>query len=186
VSALVDVIVGLGNPGPRYQHSRHNIGFDVIDVLAQRHKIALQRREASAQCGAGRIGPRAVLLAKPQTYMNASGEAVGPLVQHYMHAGDQLLILHDDIDLPLGKIRLKRQGGDAGHRGIRSIIQVLQSGTFLRLRLGIGRPPHKAEVLDYVLSPFAAAEIETCQAMIAQAATWVESLLTATETSPLA
>lgn len=175
----VDVIVGLGNPGRRYHRSRHNIGFDVVDTLARRHGISIQRKEASAVYGVGRIGQRSVLLGKPQTYMNVSGEAVSLLVRRYSQAGEQLLVVHDDIDLPLGRIQCKRQGGDAGHRGIRSIIQCLQSGAFLRLRLGIGRPEHKEEVIDYVLSPFTAEEAEARCALITQAVTWIERFLAA-------
>ena len=177
----VDVIVGLGNPGRRYQRSRHNIGFDVVDALARRHGISIQRTEVSAVCGTGRIGQRSVLLAKPHTYMNASGEAVAPLVRRYIQAGEQLLVVHDDIDLPLGRIQCKRQGGDAGHRGIRSIIQCLQSGAFLRLRLGIGRPEHQEEVVDYVLSPFTTEEVEARCTMITQAVTWLERFLEVTD-----
>jgi PTH1 family peptidyl-tRNA hydrolase len=179
IPIYVDVIVGLGNPGRRYHRSRHNIGFDVVDALARRHGISIQCTEVSAVCGTGRIGQRSVLLAKPQTYMNASGEAVAPLVRRYIQAGEHLLVVHDDIDLPLGRIQYKRQGGDAGHRGIRSIIQCLQSGVFLRLRLGIGRPEHQEEVVDYVLSPFTTEEVEARCTMITQAVTWLEGFLEA-------
>jgi PTH1 family peptidyl-tRNA hydrolase len=173
----VDVIVGLGNPGQQYQHTRHNLGFDVIDALASRYHLALQQREAESLCGQGQVGTRAVLLVKPQTYMNASGKAVAPLVRRYLQAGQQLIVLHDDIDLPLGRLKIKRQGGDAGHLGIRSIIACLGHGTFVRVRMGIGRPWHKTAVVEYVLSPFAPAEAETCQAMITQAVGCVEALL---------
>jgi len=175
----VDVIVGLGNPGQRYRHTRHNIGFDVIDALAQRHNIAVRQREAAALCGIGSIGPRRVLCAKPQTYMNASGQSVAPLVRCYLRQGESLIVVHDDIDLPLGTIKLKRQGGDAGHLGIRSIIAWLESDAFLRIRLGVGRPPRKEDIVDYVLSPFPAEAEEVRQTMVAQAVTWVETLLEA-------
>jgi PTH1 family peptidyl-tRNA hydrolase len=179
----VDVIVGLGNPGRRYHRSRHNIGFDVVDALARRHGIAIQRDEAFAVCGVGRIGQHAVLLAKPRTYMNASGEAVAPLVRRYIQPGERLLVVHDDIDLPLGRLQCKRQGGDAGHRGVRSIIQCLQSEAFFRLRLGIGRPAHREEVIDYVLSPFTAEEAEARCTMMTQAVTWLEHFLAAPDES---
>lgn len=177
------MIVGLGNPGPRYQHSRHNIGFDVIDVLACHHGIPIQQHAFQALCGQGRIGRCAVLLVKPQTYMNASGQAVVPLVQRYLQAGEQLVVIHDDIDLPLGRVKIKQQGGDAGHLGVRSIIAHLGHGAFVRVRMGIGRPPCKADIVGYVLSPFTAAEAERRSAMIAQAATYVEALLESAEPS---
>ena len=173
----MDVIVGLGNPGQRYRYHRHNIGYDVVDALADRHGISVRRWEFEALCGTGRIGTRAVLLAKPQTFMNNSGEAVVPLMRRYLRRHDLLVVVHDDIDLPLGKLRLKEQGGDAGHRGIRSITQCLQSNEYLRLRLGVGRPPHREDVIDYVLSPFSAAEADARQVMIDEAVERLENLL---------
>lgn len=173
----MDVIVGLGNPGQRYRRHRHNIGYDVIDALADRHGISVRRWEFEAVCGTGRIGTHAVLLAKPQTFMNHSGEAVVPLMRRYLRRDGLLVVVHDDIDLPLGKLRLKDHGGDAGHRGIRSITQCLQSDQYLRLRLGVGRPLRKEDVIDYVLSPFSPAEAETRQALIDEAVERLEDLL---------
>jgi len=175
----VDVIVGLGNPGQRYRHTRHNIGFDVIEALAQRYHIAIQQREAEALCGTGSIGQCRVLCVKPQTYMNASGQSVAPLVRRYLRQGEVLIVVHDDIDLPVGKLKLKRQGGDAGHLGIRSLIACLKGDAFWRIRMGVGRPPRKEDIVDYVLSPFTDEEAEARQTMIAQAVTWVETLLAA-------
>ncbi len=152
----VDVIVGLGNPGQRYCHTRHNLGFDVVDALAERYRMAIRQREAEALCGTGQIAGRPVLCVKPQTYMNASGQSVAPLVRRYL-----------------------RQGGDAGHLGIRSIIEWLDSDVFIRIRMGVGKPARKDEVVDYVLSPFSAQEAEAREMMIAQAVTWVETLLKA-------
>jgi peptidyl-tRNA hydrolase, PTH1 family len=173
----VNIIVGLGNPGPQYRSTRHNLGFAVIDVLASRHRIPIQQHEAESLCGPGRIGGCPVLLVKPQTYMNASGKAVAPLVQRYLQTDEQLVVIHDDIDLPLGRIKTKRRGGDAGHLGIRSIIACLGHGTFVRVRLGIGHPVHREDVVDYVLSPFSTAEAEARDAVITRAATCVEMLL---------
>ncbi|GIX46649.1 MAG: peptidyl-tRNA hydrolase [Candidatus Tectimicrobiota bacterium] len=173
------LVVGLGNPGRRYAQTRHNLGFMVIDALAARHRIAVQASVGEAWCGQGTIAGQPVLLAKPQTYMNASGKAVVTLAHAYLREGEKLIVVHDDIDLPLGKIRLKRGGGDAGHLGVRSVIACLGHGDFFRVRLGIGRPPRKEEVVDYVLSPFAPAEIEARDAMIAQAVDLVERLLAA-------
>lgn len=178
----VDVIVGLGNPGPRYRRHRHNIGYNVIDALADRHGILLQDHKFDAVCGAGRIGARAIVLAKPQTFMNNSGKAVAQLVRRYLRGGALLVVVHDDIDLALGKLRLKEQGGDAGHRGIRSITQWLQNDQYLRLRLGVGRPAHREDVIDYVLSPFADEETDDRQAMIDEAVERLEDLLNRTET----
>lgn len=177
--ARVDVIVGLGNPGQRYRHTRHNLGFDVIDALAERYHFAVRQREAEALCGTGQIGRRPVLCVKPQTYMNASGQSVAPLVRRYLHQGECLIVVHDDIDLPVGKLKIKRQGGDAGHLGIRSIIAWLERDVFVRIRMGVGKPPWKEDVVDYVLSSFPAQEAEARQMMIAQAVTWVETLLEA-------
>jgi peptidyl-tRNA hydrolase, PTH1 family len=175
----VHVIVGLGNPGSRYQHSRHNIGFDVVDLLARQHHIGISQREAKALCGTGGMNGQRVMLVKPQTYMNASGEAVGPVVQRHLHSGEHLIVVHDDIDLPLGKIKVKRQGGDAGHLGIRSLIAHLGNGDFVRLRLGIGRPSQKADIVRYVLEPFAEADTAACQAMMLQAVQHLEQLISA-------
>lgn len=173
------MIVGLGNPGQRYRHTRHNIGFDVVDALAERYQISLRQREADAICGTGQIDSHTVLCVKPQTFMNASGESVAPLARRYLRRGGRLIVVHDDIDLPVGKIKVKLQGGDAGHLGIRSIIACLGSHTFTRIRLGVGKPAHKDEVVDYVLSPFSAAELPAREAMIAQAVTQVLSLVAA-------
>jgi len=175
----VDVIVGLGNPGQRYRYTRHNIGFDVIDALAARYHITLRQREAEALCGTGQMGTHQVLCVKPQTYMNASGRSVASLVRRYMHREDSLIVVQDDIDLPVGKLRLKRQGGDAGHLGIRSIIACLGYDAFLRIRMGVGKPPQKEDVVDYVLSTFPPEEAETRTAMITQAVTWVVTLIEA-------
>lgn len=177
----MDVIVGLGNPGRRYRHHRHNIGYDVIDAVADRHGIVLRDREFDSICGAGRVGSRTIMLAKPQTFMNNSGEAVAPLVRRYLRGRALLVVVHDDIDLALGKLRLKEQGGDAGHRGIRSITQYLQSDQYLRLRLGVGRPPHRDGVIDYVLSPFCPEEADARRAMIDEAVGRLEDLLKGAE-----
>ena len=177
----MDVIVGLGNPGRRYRRHRHNIGYDVIDALADRHGIVLGGREFDAICGAGRMGGRGVMLAKPQTFMNHSGEAVAPLVRRYLRGHALLVVVHDDIDLALGRLRLKEQGGDAGHRGIRSITRCLQSDQYWRLRLGVGRPAYKEDVIDYVLSPFSPEEADARRAMIDEAVERLEDLLSRAE-----
>jgi PTH1 family peptidyl-tRNA hydrolase len=176
----VDIIVGLGNPGSRYRHTRHNLGFDVIDVLARRYSISMRSHAADALCGMGRVGGRRVLLAKPQTYMNVSGGAVARLVQQYLQNDEQLIVVHDDIDLALGSMKVKHQGGAAGHRGVQSLIDSLGHGNFVRLRLGIGRPPRKEDIVEYVLSPFSAEETDAYEAMMVQAVERVVLLLTGT------
>ncbi len=174
------MIVGLGNPGSQYQHTRHNIGFDVVDAFARRMHVTLRPHPAKALCGQGYLHNRPVLLVQPQTFMNASGQAVSRLVSHYLQEDDLLIVVHDDIDLSLGKIKLKHRGGDAGHRGIRSIIACLGTGEFSRVRLGVGRPACQTmDVIDYVLSPFAADETDSYEAMITQAIEHIETLLIA-------
>jgi PTH1 family peptidyl-tRNA hydrolase len=177
----VDLIVGLGNPGRRYQHTRHNLGFDVIDALAQRCGATLRKHETGAYCGEATLGAHRVLFVKPQSFMNVSGRSVAHLVERYLHPHEQLIVIHDDLDLPLGKIRLKRGGGDAGHRGIRSIIEWIGHGEFARVRMGIGRPACKADIVAYVLSPFTAEEAETYTRMVDDAIQGVETLLNASE-----
>jgi PTH1 family peptidyl-tRNA hydrolase len=146
-------------------------------LLAKTHHIVLNQREAHAYYGHGRIHGQRVMLVQPQTYMNASGEAVAPLVQRHLREGEHLIVVHDDIDLPLGKLKIKHQGGDAGHLGIRSLITHLGRGDFIRIRLGIGRPPHKDEVVRYVLARFDDAEMAACHAMMIQAMQCLEQLL---------
>lgn len=179
----MDVIVGLGNPGTHYARTRHNLGFDVVDALASRYRIPLSSYEAESQCGKGRLGSRSILLAKPQTYMNVSGRSVASLVQRYLQENDHLIVIHDDLDLALGKIKLKHRGGDAGHRGIRSIIEWLGTGEFTRVRMGIGRPACGADIIDYVLAPFTSAEMEAYETLVAEAASRVDTLLAVPERS---
>ena len=170
----MDVIVGLGNPGAHYKHTRHNLGFKVVDALARKWQMRLVQREADALCGQGRTGNRPVLLAKPQTHMNLSGQSVASLQDRYVQADDRLIVIHDDLDLDLGKIKIKRRGGDAGHRGIRSIIEWLGTGEFSRIRMGIGRPPCRDAILEHVLSPFSADEYDAYHTMMTKA---VESVI---------
>jgi PTH1 family peptidyl-tRNA hydrolase len=145
--------------------------------MACQYNIPMQQHEFQAICGQGRVGVGVVLLVKPQTYMNASGHAVAPLVRRYRRASEQLVVVHDDIDLPLGKIRVRQQGSAAGHLGVRSLIECLGSEAFVRIRLGVGRPPRKADIVDYVLSPFAAEEMDVRNLLIAQAVACIEKTL---------
>jgi len=150
----VKVIVGLGNPGVRYKANRHNIGFQVVDRLAEANHIRNSTKRLKSFYGAGKIDSEEVVLAKPMTFMNRSGEAVTRLVDFFNVGMEDLIVVHDDLDLPLGRLRFKRRGGDGGHQGLRSIIEAMGENTFLRLKVGIGRPPRGMEAADYVLSDF--------------------------------
>jgi len=150
------LIVGLGNPGRVYANNRHNIGFLCINHLARTHAVRFDRKRGSARIGTGRVAGNEVVLAKPQTYMNLSGKSVSQLVRRFNISLDDLIVIHDDLDLPLGKIRLSYGSSSGGHKGIDSIISYLGSQNFIRIRVGIGRP---AEISDddtiaYVLSDF--------------------------------
>ena len=148
------VVVGLGNPGRKYEHTRHNVGFDVVDVLAQRNGISLARLRCKAVVGEGAITGERVALALPQTYMNLSGESVVQLVNWYKPERDQLIVCYDDVDLPEAKLRF-RPGGSAGtHNGMRNIVYLLGRDDFPRVRVGIGRPPEGWEMKDYVLTGY--------------------------------
>ena len=152
--STVKLIVGLGNPGPRYANNRHNVGFQCLDRLAQAHGLAFQKRENKALSARGQIAGVEVILAKPQTYVNLSGQAVERLAWSYQVPLEDILVIYDDMDLPLGRIRLRPGGGAGGHKGVRSIIEHLDSRDFPRLRVGIGRPPGRMDPVDYVLGDF--------------------------------
>lgn len=163
------LIAGLGNPGEQYQSSRHNLGFLTLDYLAGRHDIPLKKRGFEALFGKGKIGNERVLLAKPQTYMNLSGIALEMLVSYFRVDIKDLIVVHDDLDLPFETIRLKKGGGEGGHKGLMSIVQHVGSADFLRVRIGIGKPMRKAMVERYVLSPFAEEEQNAVPSIIAVA-----------------
>lgn len=152
------IVVGLGNPGREYRDTRHNIGFMVIDRLCKAMGISLTRMQSKALVGIGILEGQKVVLAKPQTYMNLSGQSVGGIVRFYKAEFERLIVAHDDLDLPLGTIRLRPGGGSAGQKGIESTIQQLGTQNFARLRLGIGRPPGQMNPADYVLRPFTTSE----------------------------
>lgn len=172
------LVVGLGNPGRSYRWTRHNMGFLLVEQLARRHGIGLSRRSLHSLYGRGRIGDQEVLLAKPQTYMNLSGEAVSRLLRFFKIPLENLIILHDDLDLPLGKVRIRRRGGHGGHRGVKSIIASLGREDFLRVKVGIGRPPNsEQDPTDFVLDPMSKAEKEAFGKQIARSVEVVELLL---------
>lgn len=148
------LMIGLGNPGSRYARTRHNIGFMVLEKIADQWKISLTQKSFDALWNRGKINNVSVLLAMPQTYMNLSGKSVGRLMAYYKVDIDHVIVIHDDLDLPFGTIRLKKGGGDAGHKGLKSVVTSLGSADFLRIRMGIGKPADKAGVENYVLQKF--------------------------------
>ncbi|NMC97966.1 MAG: aminoacyl-tRNA hydrolase [Deltaproteobacteria bacterium] len=151
---IMYLMIGLGNPGSRYARTRHNIGFMVLEKIAAQWKISLTQKSFDALWNRGKINNVSVLLAMPQTYMNLSGKSVGRLMAYYKVDIDHVIVIHDDLDLPFGTIRLKKGGGDAGHKGLKSVITALGSADFLRIRMGIGKPADKAGVENYVLQKF--------------------------------
>jgi PTH1 family peptidyl-tRNA hydrolase len=173
----VKLIVGLGNPGLHYSATRHNVGFRVIDALGATYHICLHERLPTAEFGEGTIAVYQVVLAKPLTYMNASGRAVAGLCAHFSILPNDLIVVHDDLDLQLGRIKVKIKGGDAGHYGVRSIIEHLRTDEFIRIRVGIGRPASKDEVVTFVLSPFTPAEFPLVDEAIRHAVENIATLL---------
>jgi len=173
----VQLIIGLGNPGLRYMHMRHNIGFQIVDLLSRRWGVSLNRQSCSSRWGQGFFHGQEVVLAQPETFMNLSGRAVFRLMSFFQVTAADLFIIHDDLDLPLGRLKFVIKGGAGGHRGIASIINTIHSAEFLRLKVGIGRPQFGEPVESYVLSRCYPAEAELYAAMVAQAAAAVETFL---------
>jgi peptidyl-tRNA hydrolase, PTH1 family len=154
----VKLICGLGNPGAEHSGDRHNAGYLVVDRLASRAGIALDTAKFEGRFGAGRLGAERVLLLKPETYMNLSGQSVGAAARFYKVAPTDVLVVHDELDLPFGRLQLKSGGGTAGHNGLRSILAGLGEESFARLRIGVGKPEGKQKVVGHVLSSFSAEE----------------------------
>ena len=152
------LIIGLGNPGREYRDNRHNIGFMVVDQLSQELDIRMSRMRSKALIGRGKYKNKKIILAKPQTYMNLSGRAVSSLIAFYQISLEQLLVIYDDLDLPIGTLRIRPTGGSAGQKGLASIIQQLGTQDFPRLRVGIGRPPGQMDASKYVLQKFSLKE----------------------------
>jgi len=175
--AIDFLIVGLGNPGPRYERTRHNAGFQLVGALAAAHGIGLGQERHGALVGDGRIAGRRCLLALPQTFMNRSGEPARRLLSYTGADPESLVVAHDDMDLPLGRLRLRRGGGAGGHRGVASIVQQLGASDFVRLKIGVGRPPEGVPAEAYVLQEFAAGERETLGEVLARGAAALETLL---------
>lgn len=164
------LIYGLGNPGGRYERNRHNVGFMVVDHIAWKWGIAVKRMKVDVLCGSGRVAGVETTLAKPQTFMNLSG---APLRMLHVDAED-LVVIHDDMDIPFGQIRIKKSGGTGGHKGLESIRGALGTGEFLRVRFGIGRPPGDMDPSDYVLEDIPPADREGLVEQIEKAASAVE------------
>jgi len=167
---MVYLVIGLGNPGKRYESTRHNVGFMVVEKLAAGWKIELKQKSFNALWGKGTIEDKNVLLAKPQTFMNLSGTAVRQLQSFFKTEISNLIVIHDDLDLPYGAVRMKAGGGTAGHKGLASIETNLGTSDFIRVRLGIGKPVDKSRIEGYVLEPFRKEEQEPLPEVIERAA----------------
>lgn len=152
------LIAGLGNPGPQYAANRHNVGFQCVERLAAAWGLAFGKRQKRALVVLSTFQGRRIILARPQTFMNESGRAVAPLARFYQVQPERLLVVYDDLDLPLGTVRLRPEGGSGGHKGMRSIIEHLGGQDFPRLRIGVGRPPGRMDPAAYVLQDFSADE----------------------------
>lgn len=171
------IIVGLGNPGEEYAGSRHNVGFWCVDRIAEEHSISLSRRNRSALLGEGVIEGHPVALAKPRTFVNRSGEAITYLLARFRVSPGELLVIYDDIALPLGKIRLRPEGSAGGHNGIKSITQAIGTQDFPRLRVGVGAPPPGSDQIGYVLGSIPDDDMEVANAAVDRVAQAVASVL---------
>jgi peptidyl-tRNA hydrolase, PTH1 family len=172
------LVVGLGNPGPEYAQTRHNVGFRVVELLAARAGGGrFSRHRSNAEVLEGRLAGRKAVLAKPRTFMNVSGGPVAGLVRYFSVEPADLVVVHDDLDLGFGVVRLKRGGGEGGHNGLRSISQSLGTKDYLRVRFGIGRPPGRQDPADFVLKRFSGAEAKELEFAVDLAADAAEALL---------
>ena len=153
------IIAGLGNPSPQYEKTRHNVGFDTIDAIAKKHNISMNMNKHKSVCGTGYIQGQKVLLLKPQTFMNVSGEAVRAAVDFYkIEPQEELIVIYDDISLAVGRLRLRGKGSAGGHNGIKNIIAHLNTQIFKRIKVGVGEKPRGRDLADYVLGHFSKAE----------------------------
>jgi peptidyl-tRNA hydrolase, PTH1 family len=175
---IMYLIIGLGNPGSRYKYTRHNIGFMVLAKIADRWEVDLKQKSFNALWNRGKIAGINILLGMPQTYMNLSGNAVRELLVYFKVDINNLIVIHDDIDLPFGAVRLKSGGGDAGHKGLKSITACLGSADFMRVRMGIGKPSDGTPVEDYVLQRFNLDESAILQQIIQSASEAAADIVT--------
>ena len=172
------LVVGLGNPGPNYAKTRHNVGFMVADILAGRLGDGFKvHKKSGAEVATGRLAGRSVVLAKPRVYMNESGRQVGPLAKFYSVSPADIVVIHDELDIDFGRIRLKRGGGEGGHNSLRSVASALGTKDFQRVRIGIGRPPGRQDPAAYVLQPFSTGERDEVPTICEQAADATELLI---------
>ena len=172
------LVVGLGNPGPRYAATRHNAGFLVVDLLAERMGGRFKAHRSNADVLEGRLAGHSVALAKPRSFMNESGGPVVNAARFFKVPVESVIVVHDELDLPYGTLRLKRGGGDNGHNGLRSITKSIGTREYLRVRFGIGRPPGRQDPADFVLKPFSAVENKELPFHVDRAADAVEALVT--------
>jgi PTH1 family peptidyl-tRNA hydrolase len=175
------LIVGLGNPGAEYSRTRHNIGWMIVDELARRHEMRIEKKNHDARIGGGAISGQRVLLAKPQTYMNLSGKSVAALMNFYRIEPSKLLVVCDDLNLPVARLRLRAGGSDGGQNGLKSVAQMIGTRDYARLRFGIGMPPEAERrergTAAYVLRPFTADETPTVQPAISRACECIETFI---------
>ena len=172
------LIAGLGNPDKKYEKTRHNIGFDTVDALAEKYNISITEKKHKALCGSGVIEGVKVILAKPQTYMNLSGESIAEIVNYYkVDPESELIVVYDDISLAPGQIRIRKKGSAGGHNGIKNIIANLGTDRFMRVKVGVGEKPKNWDLADYVLSPFTKDERPLVNLAIEHAAKAIEQML---------
>ncbi|WDN90553.1 peptidyl-tRNA hydrolase, PTH1 family [Desulfosarcina sp. BuS5] len=173
----IRLVIGLGNPGEQYRKTRHNAGFMVIDAISNTFAIALDKKKFDAEFGRGSIEGVEVILVKPQSFMNRSGPPVQKLAAYFKISTQDILVIHDDIDLNLGRLKIKEKGGGGGHNGIKSLINALNGVNFSRLRIGIGRPNEHMGIIDHVLGRFTSGESEVMELTIARAKEAVVEIL---------
>ncbi|MBE9537142.1 MAG: aminoacyl-tRNA hydrolase [Proteobacteria bacterium] len=171
------LIAGLGNPGSKYAMTRHNVGFMVADLLAERHGINIGKEKKRSETGKGMIGGTPIVITKPLTFMNLSGEAIAPLAAYLDIGVEDIIVIHDDLDLEFGRIKIKAGGGHGGHNGLKSLISHLNGREFTRIRMGIGKPVAGGDVSSYVLSQFSAEEKKELINLIEHAADAVENII---------
>ena len=171
------IIVGLGNPGRKYERTRHNAGFLAVDEIARDLRFDLSQEKYHACIGKGRIGDEDALFAKPQTFMNESGRSVSAILRYTYGKPADLIVIHDELDLPLGAVRIKTGGGHGGHNGLRSIIEHIGTPDFIRVRVGGGRPLPGRDAAEYVLSAFSAEERKTAAEAVERAAAAVKDIV---------
>ena len=171
------IIAGLGNPGPRFENTRHNVGFDTIDLLSAKFDIPLKKNKFKALYGEGKIGGRNILLVKPQTFMNASGESIREIVDYFNVDMERLIVIFDDIDIPFGDVRIKRKGSAGTHNGMKSVIYQLVRDDFPRIKIGIGKQAEGWDLADFVLSKFSKEERKIINKSLDKAAEAAELIL---------